>query len=328
MNMTSVLHRRHGNPAADLLSTPPNLAPPASAPDAPAPAPWPTGARVVVAILALAALLLGTAAVLASGGDDSTSTDELLARIDSLTDERDDALRSIATLDDQIAALDDELFDALVDSGDLSDRVGELEARLAGLNAERAELAGTVDALTAARDAALAEAQTNAAALDTAQRRLAEAIAERDALAELFPVRIDAPLDGASPVGTHRIKLSPMYCVGLPTCGTTPALADATISRTSGNLRLAIPGFVEGGLYDADGALHLVAASTTAVPACDGTTRTATVVATFFPGGMTVTDDGTQTVTSLNAVITVEAPAAGGCPAGLAFSRAALTPVR
>lgn len=326
MNMTSVLHRRHGHPAPGLLSSPPSVVPPATTPDPRAP--WPTGARVVVAILAVAALMLGIAAVLAGGDDDSTVTEDLRAQIATLSSERDEALRSISTLDDEIARLDAELFDALVENGDLSERVAELEARLAELDAERTELLRTVDSLTAARDAALAEAQTTAAALETAQRRLADALAERDALAARFPVRFDASLDGAALVGKHRVKLSPLYCVGLPSCGTTPTLGDATISRSAGNLRLAIPGFVDGGLYDADGALHLVAASTTAVPACDGTTRTASIVMTVFPGGLTVAEDGSQTVTGLHAVVTVEAPAAGGCPAGLAFYRATLTAVR
>ena len=128
-------------------------------------------------------------------------------------------------------------------------------------------------------------------------------------------------------VGKYDIELSQVYCSGLSSCGKAPVLDDPTIRKTSdGFLRLDIPRFVEGGLFRADGALHMVADSTTAVPACAGTARASRVVMTILPGSYEIGHDGSGDVAALSAVVTVEAPAIGSCPATLAFYSAELAP--
>lgn len=333
MNMTNVLHRRKSAGAPDPMPPVPGRESPSMRPPNTGhrpPARWPASAWVIVALLTIVTVLAAVAAVVASSSADNGATErELVARIDSLTAERDDAVDAVGELDSEIASLNEELLDARSDGDGLTDRIVGLEARIASLTDERAEAVRTVDELIVERDEALAEADVLSAGLSTAHDRLSAAIADRDALAELFPIEFDASLDGAGLVGRHDVTLSSLYCSGLPSCGTAPNLDDATISSTSaGNLRLAIPNFVEGGLFAADGALHLVADSTTIVPACNGTARTADVVMTIFPGGYQITDDGARSAVGLNALITVETPAAAGCPAGLAFYRAALTPAR
>ncbi|MDW3215019.1 MAG: hypothetical protein R8G01_13530 [Ilumatobacteraceae bacterium] len=282
--------------------------------------PWPKGGVVLVALLAIAAVLgaVGTAAGFASGDDDSTER-ELRGQVATLTSERGAAIEAVAVLDAELVSLRELLFAAQGGADDLAGQVGTLQARVAALTDQRSTALASIDAL----DAELTLAQQELAAT---QQRLTDVTADRDRFARLFPMTFDASLDAVDLVGVHRVDATRIYCAGLTTCGAAPSISDVTIRSTpEGYLRANIPGLVEGGLFRADGALHLVADSNLAVPSCAGAARTASVTMTIFPGGVTAGRDGTSTITGLNAVITVEAPAVGTCPAVLAFSSAELT---
>lgn len=337
MNITNVLHRSRTGGVDVALRTKPVSAPP----DAPAPhvyslergtgggdrgddhddagARWPRGGVVLVALLAIAAVLgaVGTAAGFASGDDGSTER-ELRGEVAVLTSERGDAVEALAVLDGELVSLRRQLEAAQDGADGLAGQVGVLQARISSLSDQRAAALASVDAL----DAELTQAQQELAAT---QQRLTDVTADRDAFARLFPMKFDPSIDGADTAGVYRVDATRIYCVGLSSCGAAPSVSDLTIRTTpEGYLRANIPGVVEGGLFRADGALHLVADSTVAVPACAGVARTASVTMTIFPGSLEVDRDGARTVTGLNAVITVEAPATGTCPAVLAFTSAEL----
>lgn len=330
MNMANVLHRKQSVDVADVPASSPDLVPPSLLRPSPSvrPPSWPSGARALIALLSLAAVVatIGMAIGLASG-DDGSAERQLAERIESLTVERDDALTAFAELDAELATLRAELVDTQNGSTELLDRVADLEGRIESLSDQRADALAAVEDLTAERDRVLGEADDRVAELANVRQRLAAAVAERDSLAELFPAKIDASLDDVKLAGKHSVKLSSVYCSGLATCGRTPALENITISKTpEGFLRLSIPRFVDGGLFEAGGALHLVADSTTAVPSCDGVTRTASIVATIYAGGYELASSGAGRVDGLHAVMTVKAPATAGCPAALAFYSVELTP--
>lgn len=275
---------------------------------------------MLVALLAIAAVLgaIGTAAGFDSGDDGATER-ELRSQVTILTTQRAEALEDIATLDSELASLRQQLIDAQDGADGLAGQVGMLEARIASLSAQRDAAQSSADALAAE----LTLAQQELAAI---QQRLTDVTADRDALARLFPMEFAPSLDAVDTAGTYDVTTKRIYCVGLTTCGSTPSMSDLTIRTTpDGYLRANIPGFVEGGLFRADGAFHLVADSRFVVPACAGVARTAVVTMTIFPGGHAIARDGTRTLTGLDAVITVEAPPVGSCPAALAFSSAELS---
>ncbi|NNE11652.1 MAG: hypothetical protein HKN41_05335, partial [Ilumatobacter sp.] len=193
--------------------------------------------------------------------------------------------------------------EALADAEALTVTVASLEATIAELGDEVARLDARGDMLDAA--------------LKAANDRAADAIADREALAELFPINVDGSLGRASLVGDHDADLTLVFSAG---SAIARAVDEVTISRNSaGHLRLNVPGLVEGGLFDADGALHLVATSTTAFPAVDGVARRAEVTITLFPDSFRITDDGKQVVSGVSGVMTLAAPATGSAPAATAF---------
>ncbi len=336
MNITNVLHRSRTSGGDVARTTRPMGAPPmASAPSVfslerntssgghrgqrggPRRS---SGGVVLVALLALAAILgaIGTAVGFASRDDGSTER-ELRSQVATLASERGDAVDALAVLDGELASLRQQLIAAQDGAGGLADQVGVLEAQIASVSDQRDDAMASVDAL----DAELTLAQQE---LATTQQRLTDVSADRDAYARLFPMKFDPSVDVTNTAGVYKVDATRIYCAGLSSCGAAPSMSDLTIKTTTeGYLRASIPGVVEGGLFRADGALHLVADSTLAVPACAGTARTAGVTMTIFPGSLEVGRDGASTVTGLNAVITVEAPAVGTCPAVLAFSSAELT---
>lgn len=338
MNMSNVLHRR-SRPTGALRpripsdrSLPPSIDPPERET---APPPWPTGAKVLVAILIVAAVLgtIGTALALASSDDGAT--ERLLEdRVAALTQERDEALASADRLDAELATLREQLQVARTGNDELTDRIADLEARIATVTQERTEAVAAADALTAEvadLEATIVDLEASIDGLETsidgldaglksANQRAAAAIAERDALAKLFPTSFDASLVDVDMVGGYDATIAQVHCTGLTTCGKAPAIGKPTISRTSqGALWLKLPGYVEGGLSRTGGALHMVAHSTTAIPQCAGVARQAEVTMTLFPGGYRINDEGVRSVTSIGGVMTVEAPAVGGCPATLAY---------
>jgi hypothetical protein len=153
------------------------------------------------------------------------------------------------------------------------------------------------------------------------------AVAERNALATLFPITFDASLEGVDLAGTYDVELTKAYCDGFTTCAALPSIDELTIRETpAGYLELVIDDFVTAGMFRVDGALYAIADSTTAVNACAATPRVARVAVTVYAHGMTLADDGTQQVTDLGASLTVQAPATAGCPAGLAFYGAQVAP--
>ncbi len=339
MNMTSVLHRTSRSAATrhrrhpTSSTAPPSVQPRATA-EGDGPRSWPTSAKVLVAILVVAAVLgaVGVAAAVTSTDDGSTER-QLQDRVASLTRERDEALDTAAKLDTELVTVRQQLQAAQVGNGELTDQVAELEARIETLTAQRAETSAAAAALTATvaeLEATVADLERSAdvldAALQTADRRLAAAIAERDALAELFPMKFDASLVDVDMLGDHDVALAQVHCTGVSSCGKVPAIDELRISRTpQGWLWLVIPGYVEGGLSRTGGALHMVAHSTTALPSCAGVPRQAEITMTLFPGGYQIADDGDRAVVGVGAVMTVEAPAVGECPAALAFYSVELT---
>lgn len=320
MNITNVLHRSRTGDVDVAVSTGPATEPPRvySLEHDPN-GRWPRGAVVLVAVLSIAAVLgvVGSAALLSSG-DDRTAERELRGQVAALTTQRAEALEDVAALDAELASVREQLADAREGADGLAGRVDVLELRIASLNEQRA----LAESSAAALAAELTSAQQELAA---AQQRLSDVIAERDALAGLFPMEFTPSLDAVDAVGTYDVTAERIYCVGLTTCGSTPSMSDLTVRATpEGYLTANIPGLVQGGLFRADGAFHLVADSNLAVPSCTGVARTARVTMTIFPGSHGVARDGTDSVAGLNAVITVEAPAVGSCPAVLTFISAEL----
>jgi hypothetical protein len=325
VNITNVLHRsRTGGVDVALDTGPAAVAPNVYSlergPDGGAR--WPRGVVmfVLVALLAIAVVLGAVVTVGAfSSGDDGATERKLRGQVATLTTQRGDALEDIAALDGELASLRRQLEDAQAGADGFAGQVGVLEARIVSLSEQRDVARSSADAL----EAELTVAQRELAAT---QQRLTDVMAERDAFARLFPMEFAPSLDAVGTAGTYGVAPERIYCVGLTTCGSTPTMSDLTIRTTpEGYLRANIPGFVEGGLFRADGAMHLVADSAVAVPSCAGVTRTAGVTMTIFPGGYEIARDGSRTNSGLNAVITVEAPAVGSCPAVLAFTSAELT---
>ena len=281
---------RPSSPASDRV--------PAGTPSDSPPARWPTGAKALVGFLVL--LLVGAvvAAIALVAGGESTE-DELNDEVATLEQERDEA-RSAAD------ELDDELATAMADNSELTDRVEELNGAVAEL--ER-------------------EAELQAGDLTAASEQVTTLTAERDALAEQFPIRFDTSLADVDLVGDHELDLNEVLCQGLTSCGMLPSIDEITVSRTAeGWLRLTIPDYAEGGLLRADGALQMVVASTTALPACDGVERSAKVAMTLLPGTYEIAADGAIEVATVGAVLTFDAPAIGECPAALAYDSGELSP--
>jgi peptidoglycan hydrolase CwlO-like protein len=341
MNITNPLLRRsktnvaEGPSATTSVSTSNFIPPSSNPPGASDNAPWPMRAKVLVGVLLVAAVLATVgAAVGLTSGDDGSAERQLQDQIATLTAERGEALADVATLDAEladvrgqlqaaqadVATLDAELADLLeqlqaaqAGNDDLTDRADALEVQIAELMEQKAAVEGQVDEL--------------GADLATVKQQLTDAIAERDALAKVFPKKFDSVLGNSATAGTYDVTLSEVYCSALTSCGKAPSLPDLTITATSdGQLRFKIPNFAEGGLFRADGVFHTVLDTTTAVPACDGVARAARVVMTITPGSYEVGTDRVPDVVSLSAVITVEAAAVGSCPAGLAFYSAELAP--
>lgn len=330
MNMMHVLHRGTRPRLLDAVVPAPDFTPPTPGDVQPAatPPPWPAGARALVVVLVVAVVLgaIGTATGVVSRDDKSTAR-ALREDVVALTVELDRAIDLIGDLDAQLTTVRLQLVDAEAANEALGLDVDALQTQIEALEGLRADALATIDELTAQRDKALADtrsaltaADDRAAELVTVRERVAALVAQRDSLVALFPMKFDVSLGDVAVVGTYDVNTGQVFCTGLPTCGATRVLDDLKITKTSdGFLRASIAGFVEGGLFRADGALHLVADSTTAVPACDGTARTARIVMTAFPGGYQIAQDGTRKIVGLDGVITIEAPAVGTCPAVLAF---------
>jgi hypothetical protein len=303
-----------------------------------------------VAVLLVVAVLGVVGTVIGFMNDDGTTTteQEFESTIETLTAERSDLVTEATQLQATIDTLTVER-DASVA------QVTELEATVETLTVERdasvaqvTELEATIDTLTAARDAVATQVVWLEATIATrtsqrddlvaqvtdlesalaAQTALTiTAVAERNALADLFPIEFDASIQDTDLVGTYDVDLSKAYCDGFTTCATLPSVDELTIRETpEGYLELVIDDYVTAGMFRVDGAFYAIADSTTAVAPCAGTARVARIAATLYGHGLSVADDGTPQVTDLGASLTVQAPATASCPAGLAFYGANVTP--
>ena len=373
--MTDLAERTSGlkvveqtTPSSTPGHAPPGRIPPATPHVTP---PWPPRAKVVVAVLLVAAVLGAIGTVVGFMQDDNPTvteqeyettietltaersalvaqTTELQATIDTLTTERDGLAAQVtgfdATIDTltterddlaaQIAAQDATIDTLTAELDGIATQVVWLDATIVTRTGQRDELAArvteldaTIDTLTTERDGLVVDVVDLESDLAAQTQLTVTAVAERNALATLFPITFDASLEGVDLVGTYDVELTKAYCDGLTTCATVPSVDELTIRETpEGYLELVIDDFVTAGMFRVDGALYAIADSTTAVSACAGTARVARVAVTVYAHGMTLADDGTQQVTDLGASLTVQAPATASCPAGLAFYGAQITP--
>lgn len=265
----------------------------------------------IVALAALAALTAaaGGAVVLAGTGERDA---ERRATIEQLTDERDAALASADTLEAEL--------------GSLRSRAARLDGDLAQRSQQLADLerqmADTIEALDAA-NASVAQLQLD---LVAARAEAGQAIADRDAVLERFPVSAGGDLGDRDIAGDYTVELSSTYCSTSGACR-LPRVDRLTIATTrEGYLKLRLPGLVDAGLLRAGSALHAVTDTSTTVSACDGAARPARIAVTVFPATELVDADGDRRIASLGAAITVDAPATSTCPATLAVYAAELTP--
>jgi hypothetical protein len=334
-------------PTPTTTTAPTTTPPPGTiGPTAPRPAPWPRNAKILVAILAVAGLIGSIGAILAVTADDGSDDlegqvaeltqerDQLAAQQTELTDERDELAATRGELAVRVAVLDAELMAARADVTRLTGQLATLEeerdtlqielAAAGSLVTELEEELGVAVSRTAMLDERIAALDAEITALEI---RAVTAEQARDELAALFPITFDATVDDISLVGAWDVDWDEAYCDGFPICGTTPSYDRLSIVETpEGWLRVEIDGVLDAGLFRVDGALYAIAPSTTAVPACDGTARTATVSVTLYPHGVSIADDGTHQVTDLGMSMLVQAPATGSCPAGTVFYGGNVTP--
>jgi hypothetical protein len=273
---------------------------------------WPTGAKTTAGILAVIAVAAIISAIVgfsrASSSEDdadalATDLDAATARADAAEQER-DALAAEAT---------------------------EAESAVDALTAER-------DDLSAARDEALAANDQLTSDLADATERAETAETQLEAIGGVLPVSIDSsliPEEGdqaearADLVGTYSITYAEAYCDGFPTCGTVPTVDEARIYETSdGFLRVEVPGILDAGLFALDGSLYGITDSFTALPQCGGVDQRARVTITLYARGITIDEDGSRAVDTINADVTIDTPSGEpGCPSGLVFYASTFTPV-
>jgi len=338
--MLSVLHRTTHDPVAFDQPTPtlpergspPMRTPPPERGPSPS---WPFGAKLIVAILAVLALAGATWVVVdLTSGDEQATTDGSAATVAELTVQRDALLADIANANEQIDIAEAERDDALARLAVLEDANDSLVDERLGLESQVSTLATTVAGLTRTRDQLTVELAETNARIDVLEGDLAvqkaitaTAVSQRDALAALFPMELQATLEQADLAGDYEADITSIYCEGFSNCGTLPAFDELTIVENSnGWLRVEIDGYYDAGLFTVDGSLFAIAESTTAVPACDGVSRSATVSLTLYAHGLVIDDEGGYVVDDLGASMLVQAPATGSCPRGLGFYSVALTP--
>lgn len=271
----------------------------------------------------------------------------LQTEIDAASAERDDVVAQVAILQAEIDATTVER-DALVDDlaaleltaaevqavrDDLVDRIERLEVDADVVVAERdalieelARLDGRVVALSTERGALVDRVAELEADLLEQSMLATSAIWERDALAAMFPIRVDAAVDVDTIADTYDVDETLAFCNGFGVCDAS--VFDEMVIRktTNDRLELRTEGNPTAGMMLIDGALYAVFDSSNAAPECGGVPRLARVAVTVFPQTMTVADDGTARVATLGASTVVSAPATATCAAGTAFYGAQLTP--
>ena len=271
---------------------------------------------------ALASIALAFAASACSGDDDDDAATE--EQGDAAGDDGDDATAADTADgagdadgdgDEQVAALQASLEEA-------NATISENEQTISDLNTQVA----TVEDTNAQTEEQLAAETARA---DDAEAQLAELQAEIDAFAEQFPVTITASLEpyANSLVGAYTLTLTEAYCDALPTCGTQRPAVRADIIQGANGLELQVPNVFTTGLFMVEGSLFGVTDSNQILPACpDGTPVNSQVSSTIFADGVTIDEDGTQTLSGLGASVLVAANPAGDCGPGNVFFNGTLTP--
>lgn len=313
--MTDLLEKTTGTEVVDR--TTPTIPRGPAPPDRAVGAKWPMGAKALVVVLLVAAVLGAVGTVIGfTTGDDKTvtpDTTEMEATIDSLTIERNRLLSAYDAMTVDLVAQRNLTDVAQQARDDLARQVSAIETQIATITAQRDNLRTA----NANLGASLAAQQDELVAVE----------AERDALAALFPMRFDATLQGVDLVGTYDVRFTEVYCEGFATCGVLPPINEVVIQETpEGWLQVMIPGFTTTALHRVDGALYGITDTSADVFACGTTPRVARVAVTMFGHGLRVADDGSHQITDLGGSVTVQAPAATGCAAGLAFYGVDLAP--
>lgn len=313
--MTDLLEKTTGTEVVE--KTTPTITRGPAPPDRAIPTKWPTGAKALVVVFLIAAMLgaAGTVIGFMTGDDETVAPDttELEATIDSLTAERDRLLTVYDALGVDLVTQRNLTAEARQARDQLARQISAVETQLLTITAQRNNLRS---------------ANVNLGAAFVAESDRADAAqAQLDDLAALFPMKFDTTLAGVDLVGTYDVKFTEVYCNGFGTCGVLPPVNEVVIQETpEGWLRLMIPGFTSTALHRVDGGLYAITDSSADAFACGTTARAARVAVTMFGHGLTVADNGAHQITDLGGSLTVEAPAAAGCPAGLAFYGVSMTP--
>jgi hypothetical protein len=226
--------------------------------------------------------------------------------------------------DDDLAAAESERDAAL-------EQVKSVEQERDDLAAQVAESESTIESLTTERDDAISESEQAAADLAAETARADEAQTKLDelgvAIDDAFPISVSTSLVGQDLAGTYSVKYTEAYCDLATSCGTTPNANTATVGTTpEGWLDLTVYGVLRAGLFAVEGGLYGITDSDTALAPCGDTPRRARITVTMFPPDLTVDQDGTRLVDTLQASITLDTQTVGDCPGGLVFWAAVLTP--
>jgi hypothetical protein len=217
-----------------------------------------------------------------------------------------------------------------------NDEAAALQASLDEANATIDEQQAEIDELNVqietAQEAAVevqAELAAETARGDDAEAQAAELQAQFDAFLAEFPVTITASLEpyASSLIGAYTLTLTEAFCDALPTCGTQRPAVRADIIQGPNGLELQVPNVFTTGLFMVEGSLFGVTDSNLIVPACpDGTPVNSQVSTTIFADGITIDQEGTQTLSGLGASVLVAANPAGDCGPGNVFFDGTLTP--
>ena len=185
--------------------------------------------------------------------------------------------------------------------------------------------AGAVTASTVDEDEQTINSLTEE--LDEQTARADEAQAQLDDIAAMFPVTVTASLENYDLVGAYTLSMTEAYCDGFPTCGVPRPDVRADIIKGTNGLELKVPNVLTAGLFDVNGSLFAVVDSNQILEPCGATTRTARVSITIFADGVSIAEDGTQSLTGLGASLLISADELDTCSAGVVFFAATLTPV-
>jgi hypothetical protein len=282
---------------------------------APAERPWPTSAKVAVALLVVLALL-GVAGTIFG-----------LARASSAEDDVDALEAELAIAEDRVVALEDQL-------GSLGDETGTMSDRLDQLTSERDQAVAERDAAIAERDEQLAIAEAEQALLETRIEELEGQVEElegqvatlEEALGEVdgqFPLSFDTDLGQVDLDGTYSISFTEIFCMDLADCGSPPP--DDTALISSSGQSFEIPGYLVTSLQLVDGTPAAVSNNDGVLEPCGDVERPVWMTVALFADQGEVDASGGLGIDSLGASIVIEAPAVAECEQGRVWYRAELT---